>query len=310
VNSLPASLRESIESAAAQLRIGSGIASLTPVGGGCIHHGVRLSFDSGVTAFAKWNRSVPRGMFEAEAAGLEALREATAVAGAQIRVPDVIAHGRTADGGWLLLEWVPAAGPTAASSESLGRGLALLHELQGRTDEPDARGYGWQHDNWIGSLPQSNRRHHSWADFWSAERIRPQLERARLEGLCRATDFDRLVDVIPTALGDDSPRPSLLHGDLWSGNVYATEGGRPVMIDPAAYRGDGEVDLAMTELFGGFDERFYRAYREVRPASHGYSAWRRDLYQLYYLLVHVNLFGRSYEAGACSAARRVVAELG
>ena len=117
--------------------------------------------------------------------------------------------------------------------------------------------------------------------------------------------MDRLVEVIPDAL-TDVERGELLHGDLWSGNAYATVDGAPGIIDPAVYRGDGEVDLAMTELFGGFGQRFYEAYNAVLPISRAYEVFKRDLYQLYYLLVHVNLFGASYERGSLAAASRVL----
>ena len=113
---------------------------------------------------------------------------------------------------------------------------------------------------------------------------------------------------VPAALGGVTA-PSLLHGDLWSGNAYTAVGGAPVVVDPAAYRGDAEVDLAMTELFGGFEARFYLAYEEARPVSDAYRAYRRDVYQLYYLLVHVNLFGSSYVAPAVRAADRASAAL-
>ena len=116
--------------------------------------------------------------------------------------------------------------------------------------------------------------------------------------------MDELLDAIDPAL-DDVDTPSLVHGDLWSGNTYADVSGRPVLIDPAVYLGDGEVDLAMTELFGGFGTRFYDAYHDVRSISDAYHAYRRDLYQLYYLLVHVELFGAGYVAATAAAARAV-----
>jgi fructosamine-3-kinase len=176
----------------------------------------------------------------------------------------------------------------------------MLHSAPSTAD-----GFGHVEDNWIGSLPQSNRTHNSWADFWAAERIGPQLERARKAGACSDAVFDHLLTAVPDAVAGVHA-PALLHGDLWSGNVFPSAQGRPVLIDPAVYRGDGEVDLAMTELFGGFDRRFYDAYAEVRPISDAYESHRRALYQLYYLLVHVNLFGGGYEAGARAAASRVV----
>jgi fructosamine-3-kinase len=303
VSTLPASVRESIEVAAANRGLGTSIRSAAPVGGGCIHQGTRLTFESDATAFVKWSTSVPKGMFEAEAAGLAALRGASQDAGAGLVIPEVLGYGSTPEGSWLMLEYVAPGRESPESDEALGRGLALLHGVATAGD------FGWSEDNWIGSLPQSNSSNDSWSGFWITERIEPQLERARRAGACRAEAFDRLLCALPAALGG-LRSPTLLHGDLWSGNAFTSSTGRPVLIDPAVYRGDGEVDLAMTELFGGFAPRLYSSYSEIRPIGSEYRAFRRDAYQLYYLLAHVNLFGGGYEAGARAAAERVVAALG
>ncbi len=240
-------------------------------------------------------------MFEAESDGLTALRAADAV-----RAPLPVARGGGAGvPSWLLMEHIEPGRPAPDFDERFGKGLALLHGA-----DDDTR-VGWSRDNWIGSLPQSNTPSTSWAEFWRDERIVPQLERARSGGYLGGANgalLDELVDAVPGALADvDSLAPALLHGDLWSGNVYCGPEGEPVIIDPAVYRGHGEVDLAMTELFGGFSASFYRAYDETAGIDPGYHAYRRDLYQLYYLLVHVNLFGSGYEAGTVSAAKRVLA---
>lgn len=276
------------------------VESASSVAGGCIHNGARL--DGGGDAwFLKWSPKAPAGVFEAEADGLEALR---AAAPSGIRVPHVLTWGTAVDGAWLLMEYV-APGPGGRSWHgALGRGLAELH----RAGSDAEGGFGWHRDNWIGSLPQGNERHPSWPVFWRDRRIAPQLERARRAGhLTDAPVLDRLVAAIPAALeAVDATPPSLVHGDLWSGNVFPDAAGVPVLIDPAPYRGHGEVDLAMAELFGGFDPGLLAAYREGATDAEGYERVRRPLYQLYYLLVHVNLFGAGYERGARSAARAVV----
>ncbi|MFG1691447.1 fructosamine kinase family protein, partial [Gemmatimonadota bacterium] len=165
--------------------------------------------------------------------------------------------------------------------------------------------------NYIGALPQSNGPGTEWADFWRDERILPQVERARDAGHFpgrESEELDTLLEALPGILegaGDDGP--SLLHGDLWSGNVYPGPAGEPVLIDPSVYRGHREVDLAMSELFGGFPPSFYDAYHEAWPISPRYDAVRRDAYQLYYLLVHVNLFGFGYVGSSMSAVRRLLA---
>jgi fructosamine-3-kinase len=286
------------------LGVGSRIAGVASVGGGCINHGARVETDRGRAFFLKWNSSAPAGMFEAEAEGLRALRSA-----ASLRVPEPLATGGDPDGAsWLLLEHISPSAPMVGYEERLGSGLAALH----RSTAPEAP-FGWHRANWIGSLPQANRETGSWIDFWSDQRLRPQLDLARSRGHLRRGEqvLDRMMGSVPLALADVDEGPAhLLHGDLWSGNAYAGPGGEPVLIDPAVYRGHGEVDLAMTELFGGFGSRFYAAYAEVAGLPDAYRAVRRDLYQLYYLLVHVNLFGDAYEGRTLAAAARVVAELG
>ena len=291
---LPTPLRQQVESA-----LGRRITCCVPVSGGCINNGARLDTRDGGTFFLKWNEAAPLEMFEAEADGLQALRRACTV-----RVPEPLDRG----GGngatsWLLMEYVGSGAPAADYPERLGTSLAELHQAE--LGPP----FGWGRDNWIGSLPQVNEERHDWGDFWRDLRIVPQLRLARSRGFLRGDTMDRLIDVIPNALADVE-RGGLLHGDLWSGNAYATVDGAPVIIDPAVFRGDGEVDLAMTELFGGFGRRFYEAYDASQPISREYDAFRRDLYQLYYLLVHVNLFGASYERGSLAAASRVVDALG
>lgn len=295
---LPVRVQRGVRQALEERGLGVRIEGAAAVGGGCINNGARIETDAGVTLFLKWNLTSPDGMFGAEADGLSALRAVGALG-----VPVPVAWHDGADGaGWLLLEYVAPGRATAETYVRLGRGLATVHasSAPGR--------FGWSRDNWIGSLPQANRPTLSWPEFWRAQRIVPQLKMARLKGYAMDDIFDRVMDVIPTALADVG-RPDLLHGDLWGGNWFPNGAGEPVLIDPAVYRGHGEVDLAMSELFGGFTSAFYDAYAEARAISHAYTRYRRDLYQLYYLLAHVNLFGASYEAGSLRAARRVVAEL-
>lgn len=279
--------------------LGHTIAAVVPVGGGCINNGARVATDSGAALFLKWNDVAPAGMFEAEADGLAALAAAT-----PLRVPEPVACGGAANGAaWLLMEYIAPGRSHVETEQTLGRGLAAMH-----TRATDG-GFGWERDNWIGALDQRNGTSDRWADFWRVSRIEPQLELARRHGRARDATFDRVVDAIPEALADVE-RPELVHGDLWGGNWFPSDEGQPVLIDPAVYRGHGEVDLAMSELFGGFGRGFYDAYDEVRTIDRAYHAYRKALYQLYYLLVHVNLFGGAYEAGSLQAARRVLRELG
>lgn len=313
---LPDPVRDEVSDALARIGHGGPIVSVSAVSGGCINHGARIETRSGGRCFLKWNAAAPEGMFAAETEGLRALHAAASEveAGSRPRVPRPLAVARAPGGpDWLLMEWLPPARPAPDSDERLGRGLALLHvavreEAAGR-DGSGGPTPGWHQDNWIGSLPQSNREHASWGEFWRDERIAPQLALARERGRLGDALLDDLVDRIPRAL-DGVDRIGLLHGDLWSGNTFVTEGGAPALVDPAVYHGHGEVDLAMSELFGGFGADFYAAYYDVRPISAAYRSHRRDLYQLYFLLVHVNLFGDAYVARSEAAASRVLAALG
>lgn len=171
---------------------------------------------------------------------------------------------------------------------ALGRMLARVHSVHGEF-------FGWRRDNYIGSTPQPNRPSPSWSDFWRDSRLRPQLELGRENKLDTGllAKGERLIEALPRLLSGHAPAPSLLHGDLWSGNAGFLADGAPVLFDPAAYWGDRETDLAMTELFGGFPRAFYSAYTEVAPLDRGYGV-RKNLYQLYHVLNHANLFGGSY----------------
>lgn len=270
-----------------------------PVSGGSISRAWQVETADG-TAFLKHHASAPLEMFAAEADGLHALRSA---AGGDLRIPCVLAIGVDGDrGGWIALEWLEPA-PPRDHGERLGRGLAALHRNGGG-------GWGWERDNWIGSLPQENHPAASWPDFWRDRRLAPQLALARRSGRLPGTEkeWERLFDHLPELLkAGDEDGPSLLHGDLWSGNALSTETG-PAIIDPAVYRGHREADLAMAELFGGFDARFFAAYEEAWPLRPGYRESRRGIYQLYYLLVHVNLFGGAYVRQTGEILHRLLAE--
>jgi fructosamine-3-kinase len=273
------------------------------VGGGCINPSARLESEEGESFFLKWNPSAAVDMFEAEADGLQALGGAVT-----LRVPEVLGCGGSGsrqDPGWLLLEFIPRGSAGRDYGKKLGEGLARLHGFAA-----ESVSFGWSRDNFIGSLPQANDRRDGWARFWAELRLEPQIAMARQQGFFGGGKHRMLEDLLSRLdeiLADDRGRgPDLLHGDLWSGNYYPDGDGNPVLIDPAVYRGVGEVDLAMMELFGSLPGGFRGAYEAVRPISPGYEGFKRDLYQLYYLLVHVNLFGGGYEAGSLAAARRVL----
>ena len=227
-------------------------------------------------------------MLPCEADGLIAL-----AATGTIRVPAVAASGAVGDGAWLAMEWLEPVG--SGDSTQLARALAQLHRAAAKCG-PLGERYGWHRDNWLGGTPQCNGWSDHWCDFFRERRLAPQIALARNNGFTAlAREAERLLGTVDLLLAGHEPAPSLVHGDLWSGNAAMLAGGEPVVYDPAVYVGDREVDLAMTGLFGGFGVDFYAAYDAAfaRPAGH---ATRRDLYDLYHLLNHVNLFGSGYLA--------------
>ncbi len=296
---LPRALREGIEAALSKRAARTvDVLGAEPVTGGCIHQTARLATNLREDFFLKWAEDPASDAFAAEADGLHALRDAT-----DLTVPEVIGHSDAGENpAWLLLEYVPPGKTAPDYAERLGESLAVLHEAR---EGP----YGWHRSNYIGSLPQANRTMDDWPAFWWAERLEPQLalagDNGRLAGLNR--EWAKLESKLPTLLaGAAEDGRSFLHGDLWSGNVYPGPDGTPVLVDPAVYRGHREVDLAMTELFGGFPRAFYAAYEHRRPLTDGYEDIRRNVYQLYPLLVHVNLFGGTYVDRAEGALRRAL----
>ena len=265
--------------------LGAAIKTTRRLSGGDINDAFEVELSSGVRVFLKTNPSAPVNMFPAEAQGLDWLRSARA-----LRIPEVLAvsSGRDGEPCFLVLELLTPGKPKHDFDEQLGRGLAGLHRS-------GAEGFGLALDNFIGSLPQRNRAHDTWADFFWYERLEPQLARAVAAGQASSrmrASFERLASKLSRLLGPTEP-PARLHGDLWGGNLHVDAQGAPCLIDPAVYGGHREVDLAMMRLFGGFGERVFRAYEEVWPLSPGHAE-RIALYQLYPLLVHLNLFGGGY----------------
>lgn len=295
---MDAILRESLSRAIAEaLGTPFVISAARPVGGGCIHPCYALDTDGG-RFFLKLSDATRAAMLQAEAAGLQALRAAEA------RVPDVMAQGVVNDTAFLLLEYLDLAPSTSAHTQrALGRMLAQMHRHTGDR-------YGWRHDNFIGLTPQHNAWHTDWATFWERQRLQPQLALAARNGygVTLAAPGDELLAALPALLGARKPQAALLHGDLWSGNAAALTDGTPVIFDPAVYYGDPEADLAMTELFGGFTPEFYAGYREVNAIDPGYPL-RKQVYNLYHVLNHLNLFGGAYLRQAERSMRQLLTEV-
>lgn len=262
--------------------LGCEVVAAARVSGGDISEAWRLGLADGRTVFLKHCTGAPPSLFPAEASGLTWLAEADAIG-----VPEVLAvgEGRVP---WLALAWLEPGPPASNHDEALGTGLARLHAARPAS-------FGLDHDNFIGTLPQANGALPTWAAFYGERRLRPQVERAVQAGLLPAAlrrDLERLIERLPRLVGPMEP-PARLHGDLWAGNAHIDQRGRPVLIDPAVYGGHREVDLAMMRLFGGFAPDVFAAYTAATPLAPGHEA-RVSLYQLYPLLVHLNLFGTGY----------------
>jgi len=266
-----------------------------PVGGGCINEAC-LVMDGSRTYFVKLNTASALEMFEAEAAGLDEMRSADA-----IRVPEPVCTGSSHGTAWIVMEHIPMGG--RSNPALAGEQLALMHRKQ-------ADSFGWRMDNTIGSTAQPNDWNEEWIAFWRDRRLGFQLQLAARNGYGDSLQVKggKLLDCLDRLL-DHAPVPSLLHGDLWGGNIgYDLDGG-PVIFDPAVYFGDREADLAMTELFGGFGGAFYDAYDSVWPVDSGYAV-RKTLYNLYHILNHANLFGGGYAGQAEGMIDRLLAEIG
>lgn len=266
------------------------------IGGGCINQALVLG-QGEQRVFVKLNRSDLLSMFEAEAAGL-----AEMAATKSIRVPEPLCTGLDGGQAFIAMEYIPLGGRRGDASVA-GRQLADMH----RATRPR---FGWDRDNTIGSTPQPNAERDDWVEFWSEQRLGFQLQLAARNGYGGRLqqNGERLRQGLG-ALLDHSPAASLLHGDLWGGNIGYKADGQPVIFDPACYYGDREADLAMTELFGGFGGQFRAAYEEAWPLSPGYSV-RKQLYNLYHILNHLNLFGGGYLSQAERMIGQLLAELG
>lgn len=263
---------------------------MRPVSGGDINNAFQLQITGGKQCFLKFHPGASGGaLLAAEQRGLEEIRKAGVVA-----TPGVLAFGADERGGWLVLEFLEGKPATGDDWASLGRQLAGLHQVTA----PD---FGFDSDNFIGTLTQSNRRHQHWAEFYREERLRPQFQAAR--SWFDAADharIDTFLARLPSLV--DPGEPALIHGDLWSGNVLISGAG-PVLIDPAVCYAHREMDLAMSMLFGGFDRLFYESYHATWPLIAGWRD-RIELYQLYYLLAHLNMFGAGYLGSVMRIVRR------
>jgi len=267
---------------------------LHALGGGCINQAFKLQLESGQCFFIKFNKQSYLNMFEVEARGLQILRATDTIS-----VPEPLAVGTEKEQSFLLLQWVEEGQKSLSFWQDFGRDLAMMHKAGGSSS------FGWEMDNYIGATEQKNNTHNSWIAFFRDHRLLFQGQLARKKGLMDRTVYSRL-EKLCHKLGEflyEPEKPELIHGDLWSGNYLCGKEGNAWIIDPAVYYGHGECDLAMTEMFGGYANLFYRAYREHKDVPPGYPE-RRDLYNLYHYLNHLNLFGSGYYGSVASTIQR------
>jgi len=258
------------------------ISNIYPVSGGDIHNSFRIE-GLQQSFFIKVNdaQRFPN-IFVMEREGLKLLKR---IGGAV--VPDLLVAGEFNRDAFLLMSWIDSGEKTPAAQANLGRMLAFVHK-----NTQDF--FGLEYDNYIGSLPQSNQAHPNWPDFFIEERLRKQVERSATSGSVNhilIEKFDKLYLKIPDLFPKEDP--ALLHGDLWNGNYMINKEGVSFLIDPAVYYGHREMDIALTKLFGGFDQAFYDAYQEIFPLTPGWEE-RINLCNLYILLFHANVFGGGY----------------
>jgi fructosamine-3-kinase len=281
--------------AAIERRLGSAVVSGSSASGGDINQAARVQLADGRKLFVKTHARPPQGMYGCEAEGLRWMAEARALPIAEVLA---VSDGEDDEPAFIALALIESAPRARDYEERLGRGLAALHRFC-------APGFGFTRDNFIAVLAQDNAPAPDWPTFYAERRLLPQLELAarqvRASKAMRA-GIERVCARMPELCGPPEP-PARLHGDLWAGNAIANERGLPVLIDPAVYGGHREIDLAMMQLFGGFGSRCFAAYDEAYPLAPGHEE-RVGLYQLYPLLVHVNLFGGGYAASVERVAQR------
>lgn len=271
-------------------KLGSKIKSFSSLSGGCISDAFKISTENGTSFFLKYNPSASNNMFLKEANGLRELDKSNA-----IKIPEVL----SVDEDYILLEFIASGNRKKKFFEDFGKSFAEMHKFKSDS-------FGFYENNYIGSNPQINipdeKEKSDWTAFYLNKRILFQLQLA--EKLGNSTDelrkgISKLENKIEDIIGHNSEKPSLLHGDIWGGNYMIDQNGNAVLIDPAVYYGHREADLGMTKLFGGFNSEFYKAYNESFPLEDGFD-YRENIYKLYHVLNHLNLFGGGYYSQAIS----------
>ena len=261
------------------------VEKIIPVGGGCIHKAWSIHFQNGKRVFAKSNYIDNINMFKFERECLSVLKRFANES--YICVPETLDLISYQNISILFLEWIDLK---QSQQNLLGKGLALLHKS---SSEWSKKNFGWEEEGFIGSSTQARGWNSNWGEFFVNYRLRPQLLQAKAWGV-RVEDYEDVLIYLSSYLNDHQPKISIVHGDLWSGNFGSTKNELGSLYDPASYWADREVDISMTKLFGGFNREFYKGYEEIWPLNK-FSKDRTDIYNLYHLLNHANIFGGSYK---------------
>jgi len=270
--------------------------------GGSIHQAWHVRSRCGQHFFIKTNQANKYHTLETEYLGLQTLSDHISQEN-PLRTPKVYTLGRNKQYSWLILEYIDFGQQTPASQATLGQGLALLHQQT-------APQFGFKANNVIGESLQTNVWTKDWLSFWAEQRLGTQFKLAAQHGFYNSIqhEAEQLLNLLPQLLQEHQPTPSLLHGDLWAGNAACDDAGNPIIFDPAVYYGDRECDLAMTALFGGFSTDFYAAYNHVYPLDSGYQQ-RKNLYNLYHILNHANLFAGGYIGQSQSMMQQLIRQV-
>lgn len=263
--------------------------------GGCINQAYKIS-NGDTSYFLKLNDAKHADMFKVEALSLQELSASNT-----LRVPQPVCYGEFNAQTYLVMEHLNLSG--SVDDISLGQQLAAMHRLTSNQ-------FGWYLDNTIGSTPQHNQPVGNWVEFWREQRLIPQLQLAERNGHAAALSSvgEKLLANFHHLFDNHRPQASMLHGDLWGGNVSALPDGTPVVYDPAFYYGDREADIAMTYLFGGFSRNFYAAYNDAWPLDDGFAV-RKTFYNLYHIINHLNLFGTGYLGQAIAMSEQILSEI-
>ncbi|WP_338048331.1 fructosamine kinase family protein [Paraliobacillus sediminis] len=288
-------LKRIIHEAIEKINPNAAIQTIKPISGGDINQAYRVQTNSTIY-FVKINQDVPSNFFKFEANGIQLIKDTNTIA-----VPYVHYYNepKQHEHAILIMDWIEGQA-TAKTTIELGQQIASLHQHSHSM-------YGYDQDGFIGSLSQVNHFTDTWVGYFRDYRLRPLLHIASERGRLpyeRYTKLEKLMNDLDNWI-PSFPKASLLHGDLWGGNWLTGANGKPYLIDPAVFYGDHLFELAFTELFGGFPDDFYKAYNEVMPIEDYYNDVK-PLYQLYYLLIHLTLFGEGYGSSVDRILHRYV----